>query len=277
MYNTISMTQFTSTIAEAMNAKPPTQAAASSKAANSMIRAKAPNGVDRTLIYNPDAVGMWLFQKYTEEFSPVLTRTQLGLPVRTVMPSWTPVCFGSMYTGVPPAIHGIQKYEKKVIKVDSLFDALTRQGKKVAIVAVESSSMSVIFGERDIDFYILPYDDAVTQKALELIQEDTYDLIAVYHQEYDDKMHATGVESQASMEALRHHIQSFEQLADAVKVHWKDHDSLICWATDHGIHQMENGHGNHGEDLEEDLNVMHFYGVYPAEKEHHTAKDRRNG
>lgn len=267
MYNTVSMTQFAATIAEAMNTKPPRQADSPSEAASKAIRAKAPNGVDRTLIYNPDAVGMWLFQKYTEDFSPVLERTQFGLPVRTVMPSCTPVCFGTMYTGVLPEVHGIQKYEKKVIKVDSLFDALARQGKKIAIVAVENSSMSVIFGERDIDFYILPYDDQVTQKALELIQEDTYDFIAVYNQEYDDKMHATGVESDVSMKALKHHIESFEKLADAVKAHWKNHDSLVCWATDHGIHQMENGHGNHGEDSEEDLNVIHFYGVYPAEKE----------
>ena len=36
----------------------------------------------------------------------------------------------------------------------------------------------------------------------------------------------------------------------------------VKWATDHGIHTNENGHGAHGSDLEEDLNVMHFFGAW---------------
>ena len=30
---------------------------------------------------------------------PVTNATQLAVPVSTVNPSWTPVCFGTMYTG----------------------------------------------------------------------------------------------------------------------------------------------------------------------------------
>ena len=41
----------------------------------------------------------------------------------------TPVCFGTMYTGAQPAVHGIQKYEKPVIQIDTIFDALIRAGK----------------------------------------------------------------------------------------------------------------------------------------------------
>lgn len=40
-----------------------------------------------------------MYQKYTEDLAPVLHATQLALPIATVAPSWTPVCFGSMYTG----------------------------------------------------------------------------------------------------------------------------------------------------------------------------------
>ena len=49
------------------------------------------------MIYNPDCIPMWLYQKYTEKFAPVLAATQLTVPVATVMPSVTPVCFGTMY------------------------------------------------------------------------------------------------------------------------------------------------------------------------------------
>ena len=43
----------------------------------------------------------------------------------------------------------------------------------------------------------------------------------------------------------------------------QDWDSMVGWATDHGVHTDWDGYGNHGEFREEDINVMHFYGVYP--------------
>ena len=52
--------------------------------------------VDRVVIYNPDAVALWLYQKYPELFLEVIENTQLALPVCSVMPSVTPVCFASM-------------------------------------------------------------------------------------------------------------------------------------------------------------------------------------
>lgn len=267
MFNSIMMTQFAATIAEAMGVEKPQQAGKPIEAVRHLMD-NCPDGqADRVLIYNPDAIGMWLFQKYTEEFTPVLKHVQLGVPVKTVMPSVTPVCFGSMYTGAEPAIHGIQKYEKHVIDTDSLFDAIPRSGKKAAIVAVENSSMAIIYGGRNVDYYILPYDGEVNKKALELIEMDQYDLIAVYNQEYDDMMHRTGTESAESMAAMGHHIQAFDSLAAGVKRHWKDHNTMICWATDHGIHQMEDGRGNHGDAIGEDLNIMHFYGICPRERQ----------
>lgn len=266
MFNTISMTQFASTIAGIMGIPEPLMADVPVGLVKELAEKHNIAAADRVLVYNPDAIAMWLFQKYTEEFAPVLRHVQLGLPVKTVMPSVTPVCFGTMYTGTPPQVHGIQAYEKHVITTDSLFDRLSGAGKKGAVVAVEHSSMAVLFDGRDIDYYILPYDDEVTQKALELIKEDKYHFIAVYHQEYDDQMHQTGPESKESLLAMNHHIQAFDRLAQAVKEHWSAHDSMLCWATDHGIHQTEDGRGNHGDAVESDLNVMHFYGMLPKER-----------
>ena len=51
--------------------------------------------VDRVVIYNPDAVALWLYQKYTEMFCEALLASDLALPMRSVMPSVTPVCFAS--------------------------------------------------------------------------------------------------------------------------------------------------------------------------------------
>ena len=62
-------------------------------------------------------------------------------------------------------MHGIQKYEKHLLKQESLFDCLAAAGKKTALVAVADSSMAVLFQEREgIDYYILPYDGEVTDK-----------------------------------------------------------------------------------------------------------------
>lgn len=263
MKNSISMTQFAATIADAMQAEAPKSSAAPITLVQDLI-ARGGKKPDRVLIYNPDAIGMWLFQKYTARFAPVLCRTSLCVPVCTVLPSVTPVCFGTMYTGAMPAEHGIQKYEKKLISTDSLFDSMIRAGKKVAIVAVKGSSMEAIFAGKALDYYILPYDQEVNQKALELIAQDSYDLIAVYNQEYDDVMHRTCPESETALAAMEHHIEAFAALTDAVQKEWAHHNTLVCWATDHGIHTNSEGFGTHGDDIDDDLNVLHFFGMQAA-------------
>ena len=179
------------------------------------------------------------------------------------MPSVTPVCFGTMYTGAMPAVHGIRSYTKPVITIDSLFDSLRRSGKRVALSAVAESSMALIFQNRDIDYFLTPYDGEATEKGLELIASGNYDVVVVYNQEYDDMIHDTVPESPQAMAAVDHHIEAFTRLTAAVREHWADSNSLVVWATDHGNHIDWDGHGNHGEYRPEDINVMHFYGAYP--------------
>ena len=65
---------------------------------------------DRVVIYNPDAVAWWIFEKYKDMFAPALEKSGAVMKMRSVMPSVTPVCFGSMYSGVMPEKHVIMKY-----------------------------------------------------------------------------------------------------------------------------------------------------------------------
>ena len=167
-----------------------------------------------------------------------------------------------MYTGDMPSVHGIQKYEKYQLSQESLFDCLAKNEKRTAIVAVENSSMAILFGGRNIDYFILPYDNEVNEKAKELIAGNEYDVIVVYNQEYDDVMHRTFPESEESINALKNHIAAFDSLCKVCEESWKKYNSLVCWATDHGIHTNADGHGSHGADIEEDMNVMHFLGVW---------------
>src|SRR5699024_11009815 len=154
MFNSISMTRLAASVAKAMDAEAPKQAEAPIPFVEDLVKNALGGKADRVMIYNPDCIPMWLYQKYTEKFAPVLAATQLTVPVATVMPSVTPVCFGTMYTGAMPAVHGIRSYTKPVITIDSLFDSLRRSGKRVALSAVAESSMALIFQNRDIDYFL---------------------------------------------------------------------------------------------------------------------------
>ena len=263
-FHSISMTKLAATFAGIMGIEPPGQAEAKIDWLSELLKSKANGSVDRAVVYNPDAIAMWLFQNYTADFAPVLGHTQVGVPLKTVFPSVTPVCFASMYTGTQPEVHGVQQYEKPVVTTDSLFDALIRAGRRAAIVAVKGSSMSKIYAGKALDYFIMTYDDEVARKAAELIKKDEYDFISVYTQEYDDAMHLTGTESEASLEAMNNQIHIFEKLAEAVEKNYKKHNTLLCFCTDHGVHTKETGGGTHGSDLPEDMNIMHFFGIKPA-------------
>ena len=217
----------------------------------------------RVLIYNRTQWAMWLFQKYTH----LVCSCTSAHPAGGADPHCNALCDpGVLWNHVHrrgTRVHGIQKYEKHLLKQESLFDCLAAAGKKTALVAVADSSMAVLFQEREgIDYYILPYDGEVTDKAVALIQEGSYEVVVVYNQEYDDVMHRTFPESEESLQALKNHIAAFDRLCTAAEESWDTEDSLVVWATDHGIHTNENGHGAHGSDLEEDLNVMHFFGAW---------------
>ena len=170
------------------------------------------------------------------------------IPLCTVMPSVTPVCFGTMYTGAQPAVHGIQKYEKPVIVSHSV-----------------KSSMSIIFQERDMDYYICERVDEAAAVAAELIIKDEHDVIIFYNGNYDFKMHKFGPESKEALAELRCNARAFDQVNWLVKKHWSKHNTLVGFAMDHGCHEIDGNCGSHGLDMEEDLNILHLYQGYRRE------------
>lgn len=254
----IKLTGVAASICEAAGVNPPESAEKSIDIINSLTKDK---GIDRVFMYNPDAVALWIFEKYTELFAPVMLNSDITLPLQSVMPSVTPVCFGTMYTGAEPSVHGIQSYTKPVIKTDSVFDAFIRAGKKPCIVSTGNDSMSKIFLEREMDYYIVETPDEANEKALELIREDKYDLICVYNGNYDGRMHRVGPEGEEAIEALKHNVKAYENFAEAIRKEWKEHKTLLAFAPDHGCHEIDGEAGSHGLMMPEDMNIIHFYGV----------------
>ncbi len=219
---------------------------------------------DRIVMYNPDAVAQWIYEKYPQLMKEVIAETDLRLPLRTVMPSVTPVCFGTMYTGAQPETHGIQAYVKPVIRIDTIFDALVRAGKRAAILSTAGDSLSLIYLERPIDYFIYDTVEEINAKAAELILADEYDFLVIYNTNYDYQMHRSGPEGLEALAELRANSETFAMFNALIKNHWKCHNTLLGFAMDHGCHAIDGGCGSHGLAMDEDLNIVHLYKAYPA-------------
>ena len=216
--------------------------------------------IERCLVFAPDAVGNHLQPGYPDLFTEIARLAPAAVPLRAVFPPKTPVCFASMFTGAPPAKHGIRRYEQPVLRCDTLFDALVRAGRRVAIVAVADSSIDRIFRSRNLDYYSESYDPDVTARAIALIEADEHEFILAYHQEYDDLLHETTPLSDSAILAFRHHVAAFGKLVEAADAHWLGHDRVVVFAPDHGAHlDPETMTGTHGEDIPEDMELTHFY------------------
>lgn len=221
---------------------------------------------DRVFMYNPDAIGQWIYEKYRDYFREMEVQTDLKLPMLSVMPSVTPVCFASMYTGMMPQQHGITAYIKPVLRVETVFDDMVRAGKKAAIVSTEGDSISKIFLERAVDYFIYPTKEECNQKALELIEGDRHDLIVLYNGDYDEIMHDNGPEGDLSLQALRENIATFRTVRERICEKWQNHNTTLVFAPDHGCHQTGPSEGKHGTDAPSDMNIVHMYSFIPASR-----------
>ena len=260
--NTISLDRLCATLAYAMGIPAPEQANAPIEDFCAYIdRTLGCERADRIFMYNPDAAAQWICETYPDYIAEVRAHAPYTLPLRTVMPSVTPVCFGTMYTGTQPEVHGIRRYEKPVIKTDSLFDAMLRAGKTCAIVAEKGCSMAQIYLERDMDYFICDTIELLNATAASLILEDRYDLLCVYNGNYDAAMHRWGPEHPYSLAALRTNAHAFALFAALIESHWQNHNALLGFAMDHGCHEIDGGCGSHGLDMDEDMDIMHFYNI----------------
>ena len=87
-------------------------------------------------------------------------------------------------------------------------------------------------------------------------------------------MHKTGTESLESLAELRTNSRTFGTFARMIENHWGKHNTLMGFAMDHGCHETEPTElpsgkircGTHGQDIPEDMNIVHHYRIYPAEK-----------
>ena len=219
-------------------------------------------GIERCLFFTPDAIGQWLFDKYAVDFAPLAETLQHRILIDAVMPSVTPVCYGTMLSGFLPEAHGIQKYTKYPLTVETVFHALDKAGKKSVIIAKADSSCEIIFRNAPVTVIVVEDDQDAFEKAKEIIAQDIYDFIVVYQCGYDDTMHKTQPESDASLAAMRYHITSYVKLAKLAQEQWKGKKAAITFSPDHGIHtDPVTKLGTHGTELDADMKIYHLFGV----------------
>ena len=227
MKNERSLDTICAALAYAMGIEPPEKAAPANPELVAYIdRAFDGKKADRVLMYNPDAIAQWVYEKYPYLLEEVKKRTSIEIPLCSVMPSVTPVCFGTMYTGAQPAVHGIQKYEKPVIAIDTLFDALIRAGKKPVILAQNHTSMSIIYNNRQMDYFVDETVQETNARAAEILLSDKYDFVAVYNGNFDSVMHHHGPESVQALAELRVNSDQFAIFTHMILNNWKHHNNF---------------------------------------------------
>ena len=225
----------------------------------------APARVDRVLIYAADAIGRVFLGNQPNLKKRLVAASDVQVDLRAMFPPKTPVCYASMFTGAMPEVHGIRKYERPVLTCDTLFDAMARAGKRVAIVAVKDCSMDIIFRNRQIDYFTEEDDAAVLERTLSLLSDDRHDFMVSYNQEYDDTLHRTRQDGPEALAAAGRHVQTFTLLWQATEEHWAGQNRALLFTPDHGAHyDAMKGKGDHGEDIPEDMDVLHFWRLRAA-------------
>ena len=229
---------------------------------------KLMDGVGKTqkvVLFCADALGEYQRNHFKEDFERIEKCAGFRILSTAVMPSVTPVCYGTIFSGAAPCVHGIEKYEKPVLTVDTMFDAFARAGKNVAIVSCNNCSIDMIFRKRDVDYFSFRTDEASFDFSMKLIEEDYYDIIICYMTKYDSMMHKSGPFSPECTEQAKLAADRFCAFAGKLDECWKKYNRVLVFVPDHGGHYVDEKRGGHGSDLPEDMLVNHYYRICEAE------------
>jgi hypothetical protein len=102
-------------------------------------------------------------------------------------------------------------------------------------------------------------------RAICLVKENRHNLIIVYQQEYDDLLHKNDPFSELCVQAVTNHVNSFVIIARTAMNEWNRHNNAIIFAPDHGAHiDSASGHGDHGVNIPDDMQLFHWYGINRA-------------
>lgn len=228
---------------------------------------KLPAGarLQRTLLFCPDAIGDVLHQDFPQDFAALAGQADVKVSCTTVLPSVTPVCFGSIFTGAMPDVHGIQAYSKPVLSVPTLYDVFHQAGLRIASIAVNNCSLDKILRDRHVTYISTRSNAESFAWAETLLARDEHDLILCYDGGYDSSIHRHGCQAPESLQKMRLSLQRFAALAELADRCWQGYHRLLTFTPDHGCHDNpESGKGTHGTDAYDDIVLNHYYRIAAA-------------
>ena len=258
-YNLYPLKHFASIVAECMEIELPEEYAKTIPWVSNILKDRLGGKAEKTVLYHADAVGQYIWQKYTNLFAPVYRYSSLSIPFVSTVQSVTPVAHASMYTGLDPKDHGIETYVRPKLECSTLFDVLLEKNKKVAIIAQTDSTFLHIFAGRELDYFECRNNIEIREKALELINKGEYDVISIHTFDYDNAAHAYGPESKEGLNAISIEAETYALIAKELEKFKGKHRTLLTYSPDHGQHLTEGGRGSHGSKLTEDMNILHFF------------------
>ncbi|MDI3481450.1 MAG: hypothetical protein PWQ97_1105 [Tepidanaerobacteraceae bacterium] len=216
------------------------------------ILEKAEQGRKVMVVYI-DGMGYEIYEKAKgKDCIPFLS--SLGNPQKalTVFPPITDVTYSSMVTGKTPAYTGIRSRGDSDLKCDTVFETLSRSGKRCIVVEgnikiLKDDSATVLNIDENKDGFI---DDEIFDSSLKQMK-DRPDVMLVHFHSYDDLAHEYGPYSLKAMKQL----QIIDGWTEKLVGNW---DGDIIVTADHGLHEEGEG-GNHGSFCPEDIFIPIIY------------------
>ena len=191
-------------------------------------------------------------ERFAEARTPFLDKLRLEgteyTHMETVYPARTVVCFSSMHTGAYPREHGITSnlVIRYGVKVESVFDALRRGGKKGRLLGI--AHLIDAFGD-DVESItaVMKHDEAdpaVLARALKVVREQDPDFLTVQFIGTDQIGHSRGVFYDDYIEKIETVDGLIETFVRELETAGKLENATLIVCADHGQADGIGGHGH---------------------------------
>ncbi|MGF1471570.1 MAG: alkaline phosphatase family protein [Rubrobacteraceae bacterium] len=172
--------------------------------------------------------------------------------VETTYPARTVVCFSSMFTGAPPEKHGITSnlVLKLGLKVESIFDALRRAGKKGRLVGI--AHLIDAFGDDVASVTSVAHNDKIDQNLIAAARREleTHDpeLLVLQLLAVDQNGHVRGTYYPEYVERIEITDRLVEEFMRWCEEHgYLDEKTAVILMADHGQGRGIGAHGHLSE------------------------------
>jgi hypothetical protein len=193
--------------------------------------------------------------RFHEAEKPYLERMMAGgtvfESVETVYPARTVVCFSSMFTGAAPENHGISSnlVIKLGLRVESVFDALRKAGKKGRLVGI--AHLIDAFGDDVASVTSVAHNDKIDQNLIatakrELMEQDP-DLLVLQLLAVDQNGHVRGTYYPEYVERIEITDRLIEEFMRWCEERGYLEDAAVILMADHGQGRGIGAHGHLSE------------------------------